>query len=95
MAIMRATDVTPAPRHPCFRGDGKGERDCEGQRARSWGEGRGVGGRGRGAKEQLFQLYTPGSIERFIPENDSRIIVGLSRRHPGRSVLPPTSARTL
>jgi len=44
---------------------------------------------------QLFQLYTSGSIERFIPENDSRIIVGLSRRHPDRSVLPPTSARTL
>jgi hypothetical protein len=40
------------------------------------------------AKEQLFQLYSPGSIERFIPENDSRIIVGLSHRHPGRFTRP-------
>lgn len=46
---------------------GKGEVGWERQATRSaW------------AKEQLFQLYSLRSIERFIPENDSRIIEGLS-----------------
>lgn len=46
------------------------------------GDGRSSFGEKQGAKEQLFQLYSLGSIQRFIPENDSRIIGGLSAPIP-------------
>lgn len=55
MAIMRATEgvvISPVT----FAKDGKGERDCEGQRARSRGRDRERGG---GVQRNNFFNYIP------------------------------------